>query len=423
MGGHQINPPIPTPEEKSSMDQDYSNPSLPSQPFNFPRADFSVKVEDGRVSQDNRVISGELDQVGPFSTSSLEIEANQRRRRNTYSEVFQSYDPLRVHSKILDEAKSKILSYVPGAWIDNVGSDYDVPKTMTLLLVGPKGCGKSSLINKISRIFEDDKFASERAQVSYNPSVGDGTYFLQEYMIPRGSTSFCLYDTRSLSDAKSENINMIKCWMTKGVRHGELIIRESDGSRLRSRMKCKTQEDNCQSTEMRKVNFVIFVVHGVSFLKSMEGDDNEGKQYIQLITKVFNCPHLSFKDDKPVVVVTHGDLLSLSDRLRIRVHLGELLGIPPAKQIFDIPESCDPITELTIVEMLRYSLEHADRNLPRKNWVLDRVHKVSVPACVCLLINLGIAMVSAHMKHLNVDHARKSKSRRDRGTIWHKWLD
>lgn len=42
-------------------------------------------------------------------------------------------------------------------------------------------------------------------------------------------------------------------------------------------------------------------------------------------------------DDKPVVVITHGDLLSLSDRARVRVQLGELLGIPPAKQIFDIP--------------------------------------------------------------------------------------
>lgn len=42
-------------------------------------------------------------------------------------------------------------------------------------------------------------------------------------------------------------------------------------------------------------------------------------------------------DDKPVVVVTHGDLLSLSDRARVRVHLGKLLGIPPKKQIFDIP--------------------------------------------------------------------------------------
>lgn len=42
-------------------------------------------------------------------------------------------------------------------------------------------------------------------------------------------------------------------------------------------------------------------------------------------------------DDKPAVVITHGDLLSTEDRTRIRIHLGELLGIPPKTQTFDIP--------------------------------------------------------------------------------------
>lgn len=45
-------------------------------------------------------------------------------------------------------------------------TDYDVPKTTSLILIGPKGSGKSSLVNRISRVFEEDKFASERAQVS-----------------------------------------------------------------------------------------------------------------------------------------------------------------------------------------------------------------------------------------------------------------
>lgn len=45
-------------------------------------------------------------------------------------------------------------------------SDYDVPKTTSLLLIGPKGSGKSSLVNRISKAFENDKFASERAQVT-----------------------------------------------------------------------------------------------------------------------------------------------------------------------------------------------------------------------------------------------------------------
>lgn len=51
----------------------------------------------------------------------------------------------------------------------------------------------------------------------------------------------------------------------------------------------------------------------------------------------FNLHILTISDEKPIVVLTHGDLLSLSDRTRIRMHLGQLLGIHPKKQIFDIP--------------------------------------------------------------------------------------
>lgn len=61
-------------------------------------------------------------------------------------------------------------SYTPGAWIQSVGAvklmEYDVPQSTTLLLVGPEGSGKSSLVNRISKVFDDDKFASERTQVS-----------------------------------------------------------------------------------------------------------------------------------------------------------------------------------------------------------------------------------------------------------------
>lgn len=58
-----------------------------------------------------------------------------------------------------------------------------------------------------------------------NSLIGDGTYFLHEYMIPRNSNSICLYDTRSLSNKSHENDKMLKNWMTKGVRDGELVVR------------------------------------------------------------------------------------------------------------------------------------------------------------------------------------------------------
>lgn len=135
--------------------------------------------------------------------------------------------------------------------------DYDVPETTCLVLVGPSLSGKTSLINRISKVFDNDKFAPARAQVSCihfinisfihdqtkqlfivlrnfhciyllmsdNSRIGDGTYFLHEYMIPRNSNSICLYDTRSLSDKSHENNKMLKNWMTKGVRDGELVVR------------------------------------------------------------------------------------------------------------------------------------------------------------------------------------------------------
>ncbi|TQD87864.1 hypothetical protein C1H46_026567 [Malus baccata] len=359
-----------------------------------------LSVKDAVLDQQNGPVFRNFGGLGSQNSSaSLDFEADQR-RENVYRKILQGYDDLRIRSKDLEEAKSKILSYRAGAWIDRVGSvkprNYDVPKTTTLLLVGPKGSGKSSLVNRISKVFEGDEFASERAQVSYNSSVGDGTFFLHGYMIPRCSSSFCLYDTRSLSDNSLENMIILKHWMENGVRHGELVIRDSDSQSLRSTMMYKACDDGYLSSEIRNVNFVIFVVNGRSVLKSMESDEDAETRYTEMIASAFNSRYLAFKDDKPLLVVTHGDLLSLDERARVRVHLGELLGIPPTTQIFDIPESSDPVTELTIVDMIRYSLEHAEKNLPRRR----KVDTLSLLPCMLLLIFLSIATNIWSMNHL-----------------------
>lgn len=41
-------------------------------------------------------------------------------------------------------------------------------------------------------------------------------------------------------------------------------------------------------------------------------------------------------DDRPVVVMTHGDELSEDDRLAARIYLGNLLGVSPVDHVFDI---------------------------------------------------------------------------------------
>lgn len=57
-------------------------------------------------------------------------------------------------------------SYTSGSWSDGKASDYDVQELTSIILVGPKGAGKSSLVNRISRVIEDDKFFPARAQES-----------------------------------------------------------------------------------------------------------------------------------------------------------------------------------------------------------------------------------------------------------------
>ncbi|KAL0561696.1 hypothetical protein IC582_002136 [Cucumis melo] len=393
---------------------------------------FSMETEDDQMNVENGCIIGEFDEIEyEYSSAALDVDICRRRIDRVHREILESYDQLRTRSENLKQAKQKNLSYSPGAWIEQVGgmklSDYDIPQTISLILIGPKGSGKSSLINRISKVFEEDHFAPERAQVSCNSSGEGGTFFLHEYMILRKSKSFCLYDTRGLSDDPSDNIETLKQWMSKGVRHGELVTRKSDASNFINRMKCKARQSFPRSRVIRIINFVIFVVDGLSVLKSIDGDDKQ-KDYDRVITTAFNCPYLSYGDDKPVVVLTHGDLLSFADRVRVRGHLGNLLGIPSTKQIFDIPDRYDPVTELTIIDMLHYCLEHADKNLPHKRWmVIKDMFSVSA-ADIYFVAIMMIVFISASLYQVYVHRClEQQKPKNVEEIVWHEirhlWLD
>lgn len=77
--------------------------------------------------------------------------------------------------------------------------------------------------------------------------------------------------------------------------------RDSDSSSLKTRLKCKARQSGYGSHEIRMVNFVIFVVNGVSILKSMYADDEAEKQYSEMVATTFSCPFLSFKGTKGFV--------------------------------------------------------------------------------------------------------------------------
>jgi len=276
----------------------------------------------------------------------------------------------------LREAKEFIRRYKPGDCIEGAGGtkagDYILPEITTLLLVGPRGAGKSTLVNRITRVFDkdDDPFAPDRAQVSQN-SKSNGTLFLREYPIPRNSTAICIYDTQSLSSNPQKNFNMLQQWMTKGISHGETTTcfsRDTDEGNKTKGIKPFGRQFSFLRYKTRKVNFVIFVVDGVSIIEATESNK---KGYIDILRETFMYPFLSIGDDKPVVVVTHGDCLSMLQRAHVQNELAEVFGIP-VRQIFDIPGSDDYQTDLAILDMLRYCIQHAEQNFPIKlNYLLE----------------------------------------------------
>lgn len=430
MGGDRFSIHPSSFEEESSLDQEFSKQTVDSPTLSegvLPR-----KLEKDSVNGGDNLVLDEFGEMGFCNSStSLAFEVDCRRMRMVYAEVLSTYDDLQARSENLEEAKRKILSYTPGSWIEEGGGftvgDYVVPETTSLLLIGPKGSGKSSLVNKISRFFKHDKFASERAQVSNSSSFGEGTYFLHEYMISRSPRSFCLYDTRSLSDDPVENTRMLRQWLTKGVRHGELVVRASDDANLKSLLELKARQCGRRSGRVRGVNFVIIVVNGISVLESMDSDDEEKKRYNQMVETIFRCPLLSFRDDKPVIAVTHGDLLTLNDRVRVRVYLGELLGISPKSQIFDIPESNDPATELAIVDLLSHCLEHADRNLPLKSWLMGKIDILHLSAWMLLFMVVVVGYIMTIMQGGYVQNNPPDSAPSDVHINWHEirhlWLE
>lgn len=71
-----------------------------------------MKFGDGAADGESGLVFQEFDKEGcRFSSASLDIETNQRRRDNVYREILRSFDELQVRSKGLEEARSKILRY------------------------------------------------------------------------------------------------------------------------------------------------------------------------------------------------------------------------------------------------------------------------------------------------------------------------
>lgn len=88
-------------------------------------------------------------------------------------------------------------------------------------------------------------------------------------------------------------------------------------------------------------------------------------------------------DENPILILTHGDMLTAEERVETRLKLCESLGISETTGAYDVaclsesgilPEDGDPVSAFALTEAVYRSLLQSDRtHLPKrkfKDWVL-----------------------------------------------------
>lgn len=303
---------------------------------------------------------------------------------------------IQSHKKLLHEQihtirdkREKICSYKPGDGFYEAGGvnrmDVAIPEMTTLLLVGPSGAGKSTLINNIIRVLNSSTSGFDRAQ-AYEEK-GNGSLFLQEYLVYTAASHFLVFDSRGFSEKHtSEDLDVARKWMMDGISHGEPVCRPSDNVSTKEALEGRSRQRHDQLTSKREVNFVIFVVNALSVHNWKESQDILA---IENLVALYKNPYLTFKDDRPVVVMTHGDRLSPENGILTRILIGKVFGVSPLDHIFDIscctarsvnPGEGDPVSDLVLLNMLEFALARADRNLPYKSSAASRFAKVRIMA-------------------------------------------
>lgn len=283
----------------------------------------------------------------------------------------------RARSDKFEELRKKICTYVPGKDLRPAGGkileEYDIPEITTLLLVGPMGVGKSTLVNNMIRVLNQKTEGFDFAQVLAQQGE-NGTFLLEEYNVCGESGKVAVFDSRGLpSIDTNEGRAIIQSWMVNGVRHGQKVVRLSDSSGEKENLEARARLAHHTLAKKRTVNFVVLVVSAVSLHQMIKRGD---EMAIRNLKRLCTSPYLSVKDDRPVLVMTHGDRLTSDDRIETQIFLGKVLGVSPLDYVFDIAgytrrtvedkDDIDVTEDMALLEMLEFALYRADRNLQYK---------------------------------------------------------
>ncbi|KAF8376828.1 hypothetical protein HHK36_031494 [Tetracentron sinense] len=286
----------------------------------------------------------------------------------------------------LDDLRHKLLTYRSGDFWSPTGGinkeDMKIPPLITILLVGFSGSGKSSLVNLMYSVLGRSGLIPF-AQTSGN-SPNYTTLFIEEHNVLRSLRSgFCVYDSRGFDyNRMSESFEDLTAWMVDGVHHNQLCRRSGDEALRREGMVIPSMGSMLSSSRFkrRRVNCAIVVANVADIYKALQKGDSKP---LEATRELFWCPSLRKCNENPLLILTHGDLLSAKERIDGRLKICEFLGVSETTGTYDIvcltehgllADDSDPVTAYALTEAIYRALIFSDRtHSPKRNikdWVV-----------------------------------------------------
>ncbi|KAL5700978.1 hypothetical protein ACHQM5_026366 [Ranunculus cassubicifolius] len=301
-----------------------------------------------------------------------------------------------VASEGLDDLRHKLISYRSGDfWLPTGGmkkEEMNIPPMITILLVGFSGSGKSSLINLMYSVLGRSGIIPF-AQTSKNSS-NYTTMYLQEHNVLRSVRSgFCVYDSRGLDAYQvGKNSEELTEWMADGVHHHQLCSRPGDFNQEHVPLRSSR-------FQRRQVNSALVVADFAEIYKALLKGNSKP---LESTKDLFYCPAIRKCNENPILILTHGDMLTTEERIDGRIKICDFLGISETTGAYDIvcltehgllADESDPVSAYALTEAIYRALIFSDRDhCPRRKWI-DWI-------AFCLSrVMFGISMVFAYLAY------------------------
>ncbi|KAI3895582.1 hypothetical protein MKW98_025373 [Papaver atlanticum] len=274
----------------------------------------------------------------------------------------------------LDDLRHKLLSYKSGDfWLPTGGikkEEMEISPIITILLVGFSGAGKSSIINLMYSVL------GRSGLIPFTQTSGVSseytTMFMEEHNVLRSMRSgFCVYDSRGLDYSQlDESLQGLNNWMVTGIHHHQLCRRPGVEENLTGPIMPSTSR-----FIRRRVNCAMVVVNIAETYKALLNGDSKP---LESTKELFYSHSMRKSNENPILIMTHGDKLTVEERIDGRIKICEFLGISETSGTYDIvcltehgilAEESDPITAYALTEAIYRALIFSDRtHSPKTNY-------------------------------------------------------